>query len=84
MSTSFEEELQKNLEMGKTKIITLPPLSFKQELTADYCTQCEGEIYQREDYYRIDGQTVCTDCLPRFAEHYFGLCRMMGGNSQPK
>lgn len=58
--------------------MTLPPRRAR-ESPAACCTQCEGEIYPGEDYYRVDGRAVCTDCLPRFAEHYFRLYRITGG-----
>ena len=59
--------------------MSLPPLPWDRERTAAYCHQCKGEIYEEEDYFRIDGKAVCTDCLPRFAEEYFGFCRITGG-----
>lgn len=67
---------------GLTRIVTLPPLRQEDGRTAAHCTQCKGEIYEGEDYYRIDGRAVCTDCLARFAEDYFGACRITGGISQ--
>lgn len=82
MSTVRTKKYKKILEMGNTRIKTLPPPCFRGEVTADYCTQCEGEIYEGEDYFRIDGRAVCTDCLSRFAEEYFSLYRITGGIDQ--
>lgn len=65
--------------MAHTNILSLPPLPWERERVAAYCTQCKGEIYEEEDYFRIRGRAICTDCLPRFAEDYFGLCRITGG-----
>jgi len=50
--------------------------------TAAYCTRCRGEIYRREDYFRIDGRAVCTDCLAGFAEDYFRFCKIAGGTNE--
>lgn len=60
----------------------LPPPGWEGQAEAAFCTQCAGEIYPGEDYYRIDGQAVCADCLPAFAEEYFGLCRITGGTEE--
>ena len=57
----------------------LPPMDRQQQPPAAWCRYCRGEMYEGEDYYRIDGQAVCTDCLPRLAEDYFGACRITGG-----
>lgn len=59
-------------------MIIMPPHRETGEIPAAYCTQCGGEIYRGEDYYRIDGQEVCTDCLAGFAEEYFRFCRVEG------
>lgn len=63
-------------------MITLPPPREKGDETAAYCTQCGGEIYRREDYYRIDARAVCTDCLAAFAEDYFKFCKITGGTER--
>ena len=63
-------------------MITLPPLWESGDETAAYCIRCGGEIYRGEDYFRIDGRAVCTDCLGSFAEDYFRLCRIMGGTER--
>lgn len=41
--------------------------------TAAVCDLC-GEIYQGQAYYRINGRTVCRDCLADYAESYFADC----------
>ena len=38
------------------------------------CDLCGGEIYQGQAYYRINGRTVCRDCLADYAESYFADC----------
>ena len=42
--------------------------------TAAVCDLCGGEIYQGQAYYRINGRTVCRDCLADYAESYFADC----------
>lgn len=42
--------------------------------TAAVCDLCGGEIYQGQAYYRINGRTVCQDCLADYAESYFADC----------
>ena len=59
-------------------MVTLPPPREDGDETAAYCTRCGGEIYRREEYYRIDGRAVCTDCLTAFAENYFKFCKIEG------
>ena len=63
-------------------MITLPPPDRMGEPEAALCALCAGELYRGEEFYRIDGQVVCPDCLPRFAEAYFGLCRITGGSEE--
>ena len=41
---------------------TPPPLA---------CSLCEAPIWDGEEFYRIDGNAICAECLPRFAEDYF-------------
>ena len=36
--------------------------------TAAECDLCGGEIYRGRRYYRINGQTVCPDCLADYAQ----------------
>ena len=36
--------------------------------TAAVCDLCGGEIYQGQSYYRINGRTVCRDCLADYAK----------------
>lgn len=81
MSTETAKIKENFLEMGKTRIKILPPLHRGRERTSDYCHQCEGEIYEGEDYFRIDGRAVCVDCLSQFAEEYFQPCRITGGRT---
>lgn len=39
--------------------------------TAAECDLCGGEIYRGRRYYRINGQTVCPDCLADYARAVF-------------
>lgn len=39
------------------------------------CDECGQDIYEGEEYWVIDGCTVCDDCLRDFAEKYFETCR---------
>lgn len=57
----------------------LPPCGQPDAPAAAWCHYCLGEIYEGEDYYRVEGQAVCEHCLPRLAEDYFGACRRTGG-----
>ncbi len=66
-------------ERRKTGLIRKLPPPDRAARPAAWCRYCLGEIYQGEDYYFVDGRAVCTDCLPRLAEEYFGLCRKTGG-----
>lgn len=59
-------------------MITLPPGERPTDIPAAQCTQCGGEIYRGETYYRIDARAVCTDCLAAYAEEYFRFCRTEG------
>lgn len=38
------------------------------------CDMCGGEIYSDELYYRIDGDSVCPDCLEDYAALTFASC----------
>ena len=42
--------------------------------TAAVCDLCGGEIYQGQSYYRINGRTVCRDCLADYAGSYVADC----------
>ena len=35
------------------------------------CQLCGNTIYRGESYYRLNGQSFCTDCLEAFAQAYF-------------
>lgn len=39
-----------------------------------YCTGCGGEIYEGCEYFNIDGDAVCENCLGEFAVDYFSSC----------
>lgn len=37
------------------------------EPVAACCDMCGGEIYKGEEYYQINGESVCDDCVERYA-----------------
>lgn len=41
------------------------------------CELCGGDICAGQDYYLINGQVICEDCLAAYAQRYFAahLCR---------
>lgn len=43
------------------------------------CCICDGEIYEGEYYYHINGEAVCEDCIGVYARQVFAPCRVMGG-----
>ena len=46
----------------------------KKSKVEGVCDLCGGEIYQGQSYYRINGRTVCRDCLADYAGSYFADC----------
>ena len=42
------------------------------------CDRCGEEIYDGEEYYRVDGQIICTDCVAEYARRLLWPCRMGG------
>lgn len=58
-----------------------PPLDRQTEPAVAWCDRCLGEIYEGEDYYRIEGRTICVDCLPGLVEEWFRANRITGGIS---
>ena len=43
------------------------------------CALCDGEIYRGEEYYHINGQAVCRDCLAEYAVQVFAPYLVNGG-----
>lgn len=43
------------------------------------CDLCGGEIYQEETFYRVDGETVCEDCVADYARGLLAPFREGGG-----
>ena len=37
------------------------------------CDLCGGELYRDETAYRINGETICPDCLADYARQVFSL-----------
>ena len=43
------------------------------------CSRCGGEIYRGENYYCVDGFSICEDCLRPFAAWLLRFyCRVAG------
>jgi alkyl hydroperoxide reductase subunit AhpF len=45
-----------------------PPLNPPEDVIFTYCKYCGGEIYEGENYYAINGENICVDCLRDFAD----------------
>ena len=43
------------------------------------CDRCDGEVYEGAEYYQINGQCVCRECLEEFAGHWFAPFRLIAG-----
>lgn len=43
------------------------------------CDRCDGEIYEGAEYYQINGQCVCRECLEELAGHWFAPFRLIAG-----
>lgn len=43
------------------------------------CSVCGGDIYRGEEYYRINGRSICPECLEDFARDYFRSFVCRGG-----
>lgn len=43
------------------------------------CDRCDGEIYEGAEYYQINGECVCRECLEEFAGHWFAPFRLIAG-----
>ena len=39
------------------------------------CDHCGGEIYEGEDYYEIDGDSIHADCLYDYIRDLYADCR---------
>ena len=35
----------------------------KDEPALFFCDECNGDIYEGDEIYNIDGDTICTECL---------------------
>lgn len=42
------------------------------------CDICGFEIYRGEEWYRINGESVCEDCVREFAVRWLAPFRMGG------
>ena len=43
------------------------------------CGRCGCEICRGEEYYWVNGEVVCEDCLEDFAREYFAAFLTRGG-----
>ena len=43
------------------------------------CDRCDGEIYGGAEYWQINGECVCRECLEEFAGHWFAPFRQVAG-----
>lgn len=43
------------------------------------CDRCDGEVYEGAEYYQINGECVCRECLEEFAGHWFAPFRLIAG-----
>lgn len=57
------------------------PLLYEENGTAvrTVCDLCGGEIYWGEIFYRMDGETVCEDCIDDYARQILASFRQEGG-----
>lgn len=46
------------------------------------CDRCDGEIYEGAEYYQINGECVCRECLEEFAGHWFAPFRLITGKER--
>lgn len=38
--------------------------------TICFCDVCNGDLYEGDEVYRVDGDTICSDdCLSRYFKH---------------
>ena len=51
------------------------PLEPPEEKPVSRCDFCDGEIYEGDAVYRIDGELIHEDCLEDFARNYFSNCK---------
>lgn len=42
------------------------------------CDLCGGEIYMEEDFYRVDGENICENCVEDYARHILAPFRQEG------
>ncbi len=42
------------------------------------CCECGAEIEKGEDYYYINGESICTECIPEYAVEMMAVFRVEG------
>ena len=42
------------------------------------CSFCGSELYESDEFYAVNGLTVCEACLPRFAREEYRSFRLSG------
>ena len=45
---------------------------------AAYCSLCGRTLYDGDEFYAVNGLSVCEDCLPGFARETFRSFRLSG------
>lgn len=43
----------------------------EEEQPIYFCDECNGDIYEGDSIFKIDGDKICEDCL----DSYFGYCK---------
>lgn len=49
------------------------------DVVSAHCHLCDGEIWQGETYYCVNGENVCRHCLADFAAQILAAYRVTGG-----
>lgn len=39
------------------------PLEPPEDVIVHHCSRCSGEIYEGEEYFKLDGDIYCEDCF---------------------
>lgn len=50
------------------------PLEPPEDVIFAHCDHCDGEIYEGEFYYAVNGKRICIDCLRNYASGHLANC----------
>ena len=50
----------------------------QQARPAASCRYCGRGLYEEDEFYAVNGITVCRDCLGLFAQGQYASCRVTG------